>query len=541
MTLEKKVELDVNSAIKIVPGENISKTIKNQIQIVVQNISIFSNNIEQAQNYWDFERVKKEINNFLMNVFQNILKDKSPDFILWFEQSNISKYQTKYDLDKIDLIKLLILKNKFYTETLRNIVSLWKLDLILSIEEKEDLLNMIDSWIFSFLDDLYLEWYIQIYDSKNEWIESEKLSYGWVKNGKVVALKELSKKEIKIDDEKLAKIHNSHLKEYLLLFSKFIKDWITDYDTWIDAEIHEIKSWQDRNNIFWFVAPMEDYMYPGVLVEPELIIFLRNLGKNVIFEDFYWLSEWYFGERFWMDNMTLDFVETLLQTWDSAFWGFIWKAFPNDVELSKREWNCIILRDTKMKDVVNNAKKGLKALLWDDFVIDFDKLYNELIKEVAYHEFWHNLFVKWHWSSLLEEAKATLFYYLRVYNENEENAYNEDDIRRVVEFTIMDSIRNLERMNESSAKKYVILTKMNLAYLFASELVYWENDKLIIDTDSTKFYTFVRWLKDMLFLIKDLYKFENEKLKEEEDKILTKIENNVWEHIKKMTEKLWVK
>lgn len=45
----------------------------------------------------------------------------------------------------MDLIKLLVLKNTLYTETLRSIVSLGKLDTILGPEGREDLLNMVES------------------------------------------------------------------------------------------------------------------------------------------------------------------------------------------------------------------------------------------------------------------------------------------------------------------------------------------------------------------------------------------------------------
>lgn len=108
-----------------------------------------------------------------------------------------------------------------------------------------------------------------------------------MKEGKIVPLKSLSANEIIIDDEKLSRIHDSNIRSYLLAFSRFIKEGITDYDTWVDAEISEVRSWQDRDNIFGLVAPMEDYMYPELLIEPELIIFLRNLEKKVNFEDFY--------------------------------------------------------------------------------------------------------------------------------------------------------------------------------------------------------------------------------------------------------------
>lgn len=523
------------------PKNNILEMTKEQTQIIIQNISAFAKNIEAIEKYGDLEKIKKEINTFLMQIFQNALKDKTPDFILWFEQSNISKYQTQKEIDKVDLIQLLILKNKFYTEIIRNIVSLWKLDAILKLEEKQDILCMIDSGIFSFLDDIYLEWYKEVYNQENQWITTQKLNYGWVKNGKIVALKDFIQTKIHIDDQKLAQIENPHLREYFLLFSKFIKEWITDYDTWIDAETHEVRSWQDRKTIFWFVAPMEDYMYPGVLVEPELLLFLRNLEKKVNFWDFYGLSEEFFQERFWMDHMTLDFVETLLQTGDSAFWWFIWKAFPNDMELSQREWNCIILKDTTMKDVIHNSQKGLKILLWDDFEMDFDSLYNELIKEVTYHEFWHSLFVKWHSTSLLEEAKATLFYYLRVYKENKETPYSQDNIKKVVEFTLMDSIRNIERMRDSSVKKYVILTKINVWYLFSSGLISWKNGVLEIDVDNEKFDIFLSGLKDMLYMIQELYQMDEVSWKQVEIKILEKIERHIWEDIQKISEKLWVK
>jgi len=68
----------------------------------------------------------------------------------------------------------------------------------------------------------------------------------------------------------------------------------------------------------------------------------------------------------------------------------------------------------------------------------------------------------------MEEAKATLFYYLQIFKENSQEAYKESDISRVVGFTIMDSIRNLERIKQEKSFKYVVLTKINLMYLFAS-------------------------------------------------------------------------
>ena len=68
----------------------------------------------------------------------------------------------------------------------------------------------------------------------------------------------------------------------------------------------------------------------------------------------------------------------------------------------------------------------------------------------------------------------------------------------MVEFTVIDSIRNLERINQPSAKKYVILTKLNLSFLFTSGLIYWNrNNKLAINVDREKFEAFLSKMKDI--------------------------------------------
>lgn len=528
---ETAQKLDVRSL------EIITDSVKEQALIASQNIPTLAQSIESAKNYADFARIKNEINDFLMNIFGNFLEGKDITFKLGFEQGNISKFVTQTDMEKFPLMEILYLKNKFYNEILRQIVALGKLDVIITPEEKEDILNMIDSGIFSFLDAIYLERYKQIYNWENDGITSEKLAYGGVKWGKVVSLKELSKNEIIIDDEKLSKIHNDNIRNYLLKFSQFIKNGITDYQTWIDAEIYEVKSWQDRENLFGLVAPMEDYMYPGVLVEPELLIFFRNIEKKVLLKDYYGLSEKYFWDKYGMNHMTLDFVETLIQTGDAAYSSFIGKAFPNDNELSLKEGNCIILRDTRMRMTVSNAKAAMIWLLGSDFAFDEEKLYNEIIKEVTYHEFGHSLFVKWHGWSLLEEAKATLFYYLQVFDENQIQPYSEQDISKVIEFAVMDSIRNLERINETSSKKYVILTKIILSALFDLDILTWdENGLLVIDTDKEKFDLFLEHMKDDLLWIKRIYTHTDTQREQEELFYLDALDAMVKKDVEKMIE-----
>ena len=84
---------------------NIANITKDQIGTIIQNIAAFALQMEVVKDYADFERIKKEINDFLMLIFKDSLEGKSADFILWFDQSNISKYQTEHELEKVELIR----------------------------------------------------------------------------------------------------------------------------------------------------------------------------------------------------------------------------------------------------------------------------------------------------------------------------------------------------------------------------------------------------------------------------------------------------
>lgn len=523
--------------------DELPKILNNSISNIdnILDIDGFTKNIELVSNYNDFARFKKEINSYLNIYFENKLEWKHDDFILAFNQSNVSKYQLENVEEKAELKLLIKEKNKLYTNILLKALILWKLDNIITPEDKNDFKILIKSGIFSYLDDIYINWYSHTYlekakdkDRKNH---DNKLVYWWIKDWELVWYKEFcNDDDLGINDREFDSINDENLRKYLSLFSTFIKQWITNYDLWVQAEVFETNTWKNRKSSFGIVTPIEDYNFPELLVEPEFILFLKNIDKEFNNSDFYNLSLEFFWDKYWMDNMTLDFVETFLEWWESTFSGFIWKAFPNDNELSKREWNSIILKNTDMLDIVENSRKWFKNLFWNDFIFDFEKLYNEILKEVTYHEFWHSLFSKWHPFSQFEEAKATFFYYLQIFKENSQNPYTKEDISRVVEFTIMDSIRNLERISQEKSYKYLVLTKLNLFYLFESKLVYFNDDKLIIDTDSEKFDYFLNQMKKNLIDIKTLYKLDTKELLEREKDILGELDKQIMPTINKMIE-----
>jgi len=363
---------------------------------------------------------------------------------------------------------------------------------------------------------------------ENSLSPSEFPVYGGMKLWKRVGYNEFS--SITIDVSQFQYIHNSDLREYLQRISGFIADGNYAYADWVGAEFYESKIWQNQSSEIGFVAPMEDYVFPWVFIEPEIILFLKDTRNPVRYSDFYNLSEKFFNERYGMDYMTCTHVETVLEGWDASYSGFIGKAFPNDENLSKKEGNNIILRTSPMRKVVLNSHETMHRL-FPGKAIDFDVLFLELLREVTYHEFGHSLFVKWHPTSQLEEAKATLFYYLWVYDSHKQSPYSPKDKEKVVLFTIMDSIRNIERMTQPEFKKYLILTRSILMPLFESWLVKIGDWWLELDMRDEFFDAFLSSLRTLLVDIQKLYTLDNKEIEERERVLLENIDKNSEEYI----------
>lgn len=114
------------------------------------SITNFVNNIEKLEKFEDFFVLKENINKFILEIFSKILEYKNDDFNLAFNQWNISKYivdeNNKNTKEEALELKLLLQeKNKFYLDIMSKILSLWKLDNIINLEQKKDLLFTIKS------------------------------------------------------------------------------------------------------------------------------------------------------------------------------------------------------------------------------------------------------------------------------------------------------------------------------------------------------------------------------------------------------------
>jgi hypothetical protein len=488
-------------------------------------IDRFVNNMKPITNLDEFVLFKDSVRAFMKWIFATQFSGKSEQFVLAFDQSNVSKYATIEWEDSVqerrNIRNLIKEKNKLYAQILLKASRMGLMDDIISPDEKHDIECIVMSGIASFFDDVYINWLESTADANTiPWLSPEKPLYGGIQDGKVVGYGAFSQMEI--DVQKLESIKNPHIRAYLLSIYDLLSRGVSDYQEWVDAERHESKIWRDQASGIWFVSPMENYVDSWLLVSPELIFLLKDHRNPINYDDLCNLSSEYFGDHYGMDNMTCTYVESILNAWDAVYSPFIGKTFPNDLELWQSEGNNIIILSSLMKLIVTNSESTMKKL-FPGISIDMENLRLELLKEVTYHEFGHSLFIKWHPTSILEETKATLFYFLRIHQEHTQKEYSREDIERVVCFTIMDSLRTIERIDQGEYFKYTILMKVVLAPLFSSGLVTITPDGLHIDPNREKFDIFLSNLKDFLFEIQRIYTLDTTQMQWEEAIILEKL------------------
>lgn len=459
-----------------------------------------------------------EIKNVLYWIFKDDLCEKSDKFKKAFMQWNLALYEWE-GLD--ELINLIKLKNSSYRVLLFKSIENWKLDQLFTKEEREDLLNIIKSWLFSTIDEVFINWIKEIFvDSTckkkkaiNDWLEIEnwELSYWWLKDWKIVWYNEFIKNSTAKFD-KLDSINNKNIKNYLLEISNFIEEWNTTYSDWIKAEKNELNSWKDEKSSFAIVWPMEDYYYKKLLVEPELELNYKE-KEQWLNEKMIRLTKKYFDDNTYdIESTTFSMIETILTWWRNSFAWALGKSFPNDWELTKSEWNFIYFKPWKLENIILNAEPQLEKLFEWEIELNKDEVRKEFRNEVTYHEYGHSLFIKWH-TSKLEELKATLFYFLDLSDKNNQEEYNEEKIKWILQFCLVDSMRNLDRIEKPQYEQYTILTRAMLDWLHSNSLLSVdENDKFSINPNKENFTKFLDQMVELLGYIKSSY--ENESIEE---------------------------
>ncbi len=501
-------------------------------------IQEFLESLDEVGDFSEFITFKRKLNDKIMEFFVQQTENRSDEFQKALHQWNID-ILSEDDPQKETVKKLLYQKNRIYNQLLHSALQKGIFNKLLTTKQIRDIQNLISSWILEYFDELFLNFEETAKQNIHSWnlpAEPEQLNFGGVQNWEYVPYKYLVENS-NINMEIIEQIDDDNLRSYLVWIVDLLNNWIMSYDDWLEQEEKTMQWWKEKKNPLWVIAPIESYVLAKRCIQPELAFFLKDTSLDTDNTSFQQLSKKFFGEEYKMEDVILEFVEPVLEWWDSTFSGFIWKAFPNNSNIAQKYWNMIIIKLDSMNCVLDNAQKAMYSFFGKEFEFDRETLREELIKEVTYHEFWHSLFIKWHSKSLMEELKATLFYFLKLYDENQVEVYNDDEIKKIVEFAVMDSIRNIQRMDNPTFQKYLISTKVILFYLFENNILeWWDDDRLTINTDSNLFLNFLGNLKKELDYIKYLYELDDQTREQEENNHLQNLQNKIDNDIDKMYE-----
>lgn len=405
------------------------------------------------------------------------LENKPEKFLEAFETWTLSKF-TWEDEVEAEIMDLLEKKNTSYQALL--VENIKRGNFHFPKEILDDLVNIINSWVFNWMNTLY-----RYYDKqaklfwKNEALW-DTLSYWIPTKDWITWYQDTFDKEL-IDWELIENINNKYIREYLLKMLELWVVWNIQYKDWINAEISEVENWLSNEQLVVIVL-MENYKDKN-FIDPDLMILMREkMDKNS--KDFWELSSRIYANDYWMDKVNIFLAEPIIVWWDQVYGKFLWKSFPNDMELREKYGNFIIIvkwqihkafeefcpRVAKIFDVSKKELNDNKLA-----IIDW------AIEEVTYHEYWHSVFWVQHQNEL-EEVKATMFYWTYLFekyitnNENIEKA----DIKRIIQSFSLDFTRYLTRFSIPKYRKYIYTAQVLLKKMLDNKLLQYDSDNNIL-------------------------------------------------------------
>lgn len=470
----------MNTPVKTIsPETNQEKKISGIDEIKSDVVNILDNKFEEVltmkvENLDELVIFNNLVNTVITKLMieQYSLSKKPEKFIDAFRTSSISKF-TWEETEKDELMDLIEKKKIIYNELL--IESIKRGNFNFPKEDLADLVNLIGSGIFEWKDKLYRN-YRKIIKVNGEMDFWEELYYWVPENKKPWSYKE-SLENSWINPDVIMELNNALLGNYLIDMVSLWINWNNNYKDWIEAEKWEVTSWLWDDNLV-FIAPMENYAHKN-FVDPEFLVLLREKTNTrpAIFEN---LSQNYYGDDYTMWKVNVFFAEPILKWWNASFWKFLWKSFPNDMELRENFGNFIIIVKWQFYNTFDEYYKMVAKV----FNIDANVLLSQkseivtwATEETTYHEYGHSLF--WVKNTLLEEMKASLFYWLSLYDKyvllNEE--INTFEIKRIMRTFTLDFTRYISRLKEPKSRKYVYTSQALLHHMI-------ENNLIILDSEN---------------------------------------------------------
>jgi len=476
-------------------------------------VSILSlNSINPLDNIEEFSEIKnnilEKINDYLKTRYSNENGNFKKSFEEWrynaFDSENLDQHKK--------ILNLFNLRNKIYLQILSSLLKKWVFNNILWKDDIINLITLIESELFESVDNLAID--IKLDLLKNNFYKDENigwLHYGYIKNWEIMSWRKICNNSFKMPSCYVKNMKEWYLEKYFNWFLNFIENNNTNYDDFIKLEENEVKSWKNNEKLT-FTVPIEKYDTPHTID----LWFEFHLSKPLEQEELssiMSMSEKYFNDGYNMDKISLAFTEMLITSWDNNLKKVLWRSFPNDKRLSDKYWKIIYIAKSRNLELAEKTFIDLKNLWFDP-----SELLHKWIRlgEVKFHEFWHSLFsdIKPK-DNLLEELKATLYYFLYLYEEKDELEDNEK--KSVIEFVIWDFIRRISQKNVKSSYQYWLLENYIFDKAVKNNLIKLENDKLSIDIDTDNFDKFLEILKDTLFDIKKIYTIKHDTNRAEEE------------------------
>ena len=484
----------------------VSDELTNKVNAILENddmLMIKNMPLENFDDFIDFnDKANASLSAYLIIIYW--LEAYGENFTDSFRRSNISVFRW-WESDTVKLMEMIDIKNTLYRNLLLDMISKSKINM--SQEDLDDIKNLINCWIFNFFDEQY-----KVYHESINWNEDK--DYGWLnywmpwERGIVGYWESCKKKEI---SKEFLSLNNKNIRKYIadIVWLSWKNDY--SYSKWIDAERSELANWQSDSQIV-MISPMENYMHKN-FIDPEFWIFLRSST----WEDsakVWSLCTKHYWEEYWIGKVNVFFVEPLLLSWDLSYSQFLGKNFPNDATLRSEIWIFIWVVKWRFPKTFDEYLPMISKI----FNTDVERLKSKrdsivawALKETTYHEYGHNIFETK--DTLLEEAKASLFYWLHLYEEYCLWTKNLDKniAQDVLDSFVVDFTRYISRFDKSQFRKYVITSEILLHHLIDRWLVIYnkDNNNLSININNEEsaqgFKDLLIDLKRILDKIKDIY------------------------------------
>lgn len=495
--------------------------------------------------FQQFIEFKEKIISQIVKFFERnwLLMGKTDVFVSSLTQWNRDSF-TGSEEDKKYLDQLLLEKAILMRSTLYMFIYTGKLDEILTTQDTQTLLKMIESSIFSVFDSIYLQ-FKEVLPNQDDIkkipkpLETE-VPFWFLTSDGIKAYRDI------VDVSRftsltweLSSITDKNFLECATWIQRLILQGNTNYRDWTDNESKwELQSWINPSSTIALIYPMEDYIASWRAIDPELVVMLRQKNDEGIAHAIE-LANMYFGQGYGIETTQFYLWEAIVWWGLENFSRFLWKNFPNDNNLKARFGTFIVHMRSGTKHVYDNALPYLKKLIQPDFSPDAQSVMRLIDSHIEFHEYGHNLFIA-NYSNNMEESKPSLFHDLKLYHENILHPFDNQKIRDVIHMLLVDATRDIIRHKNPQFFKYVIYTKMVLRSLFSTGCIYWEGETLKVDIDTQKFSAHLENMKTSLERIKKIYlpSQTNDTHDDSDEKFIVEIEADVWEDFQKIYERM---